>query len=46
MNDHYFSDFGRPPSDPDDLCTPPPSTLMIYAKIQPQGIHGSGGEDF
>ena len=33
MYDHHFSNFGRPPV-PDD-----------YAKIQPQGILGSG-EDF
>ena len=34
MYDHYFSSFGRPPFP------------MIYAKIQPQGILGSGEEDF
>ena len=34
MYGHYFSNFDRPPSP------------MIYAKIQPQGILGSGEEDF
>ena len=34
MYDHYFSNFGRPPV-PNDL-----------AKIQPQGILGTGEEDF
>ena len=33
MNDHYFSNFGRPPV-PDD----------IYTKIQPQDILGFGEE--
>ena len=35
MYDLYFSNFGKPPG-PNDL----------YAKIQPQGILGSGDEDF
>ena len=34
MYDHHFSNFGRPPS------------LMICAKIQPQGILSSEEEDF
>ena len=34
MYDHYFSNFG-------DLLSP-----IICAKIQPQGILGSGEEDF
>ena len=35
MYDHYFSSFGRSPVPP-----------MIYEKIQPQGILGSGEEGF
>ena len=40
MYNHYFSNFGRPPP------PPPPPSPMIYAKIQPQSILGSGEEDF
>ena len=55
MYDHYFSNFGSPPV-PEDMCKDSAKRharfgrrrfLKVFpAKVQPQGILGSGGEDF
>ena len=47
MYDHYFSNFGSSPV-PEDICKDSAirQSPMIPAKVQPQGILGSGGEDF